>query len=133
MRIDPHSSDPVFAQLVFQVKLAVARGELSDGDRLPSVRELARELSINPNTVVRAYDTLESEGVILRRQGAGCFINGRPTTLNSRERNRRLTALSTRLTTEAFHLGFEVDDVKRAVDAALDRLVSVQKKSRKSR
>ena len=130
LRIDPHSSEPVFAQLVFQVKRAVALGELVDGDRLPSVRELARELSINPNTVVRAYDALERDGVIVRRQGAGCFVSGRPTTLNGRERRRRLADLASRLATEAFHLGFEAADVRSQLDDALGRLDGQTRRSK---
>ncbi len=54
IRIDPQSAEPIFEQVVFQVKGAVARGQLSEGDRLPSVRELAKDLAVNPNTVIRA-------------------------------------------------------------------------------
>ena len=53
IRIDPQSPEPIFDQIVFQVKGAVARGQLSAGDRLPSVRELAKEVAVNPNTVIR--------------------------------------------------------------------------------
>ena len=74
IRIDPASPEPLFEQVVFAVKAAVAKGSAAAGDKLPSVRELARELAINPNTVVRAYDALERDGVIVRRQGAGCFL-----------------------------------------------------------
>ncbi|MCA8949143.1 MAG: GntR family transcriptional regulator, partial [Planctomycetes bacterium] len=63
IRIDPASAEPLFEQIVFAVKQAVARGGAAAGDRLPSVRELARELAINPNTVVRAYEALEHDGV----------------------------------------------------------------------
>ena len=75
-RVDPLSPDPIFEQLAFQVKGAIARGELGPGDRLPSVRELAREVGVNPNTVVRTYETLEAERVIVRKQGAGTFVAG---------------------------------------------------------
>ena len=76
LRIQPLSPEPIFEQVVFQVKAAVARGELVAGDRLPSVRELARDLAINPNTVARAYEALEAQGVVVRRQGSGCFVTG---------------------------------------------------------
>lgn len=124
MNVDPHSSEPVFAQLVFQVKQATARGELAAGERLPSVRELARELSINPNPVVRAYDALEREGVILRRQGSGCFVSCQQSTLHDRERGRRLRELAARLATEAFHLGFDAAAVEAAVAEALAELAA---------
>ena len=79
IRIDPQSAEPLFEQVVFAVKSAVAKGAAKAGEQLPSVRELARELAINPNTVVRAYEVLERDGVIVRRQGAGCFLTGRGT------------------------------------------------------
>jgi GntR family transcriptional regulator len=119
IRIDPQSPRPLFEQVCFAVKEAVARGELQAGDRLPSVRELAQELAINPNTVVRAYELLERDGVVVRRQGAGCFITGRPSNLNGRARRQQLDQLVQRTVTEAFHLGFEADDVRTAVDDAL--------------
>ena len=62
LRVDLASAEPLFEQIAFGVKDAVARGELVPGAKLPSVRELAQELSINPNTVVRAYEALERDG-----------------------------------------------------------------------
>jgi len=105
----------------------VARGELGPGAKLPSVRELAQELSINPNTVVRAYDALERDGVVTRSQGAGCFVNGRASSLNGRERRRQLTDLALRTVTEGYHLGFSADEIRDAVDGALSRLRSERK------
>lgn len=116
LRIDPRSAEPVFEQLAFQVKQAVAEGTLAEGDRLPSVRELAKELAINPNTVVRALELLERDGVILRRQGAGCFVAERRSDLAERERRRRLDQLMTRAVTEAFHLGYDDDAIRAAVE-----------------
>jgi GntR family transcriptional regulator len=119
LRVDVRSPEPLFEQIAFGVKEAVARGDLQPGARLPSVRELAAELSINPNTVVRAYEALTRDGVVTRRQGAGCFVTGRSSALNGRERRRQLGDLVQRAVTEAFHLGFEADDVRRAFEDAL--------------
>lgn len=119
IRIDPRSTQPLFEQIAFAVKDAVARGSLGSGDRLPSVRELAQELAINPNTVMRAYEALTSEGVVLKRQGAGVFVTGRPSALADDERQRQLDDLVQRTVTAAFHLGFGADEVRQAVDAAL--------------
>lgn len=119
IRIDPLASEPLFAQLVFQVKTAVARGELTEGAQLPSVRELAKELSINPNTVSKAYRELEGEGVIVRRQGSGCFVKGDPHALAEAERERRLGDLCRRLVIDAFHLGAGADQVRSALERAL--------------
>src|SRR5687767_2058146 len=119
LTIDHHSSEPIFEQIAFAVKEAVARGDLGPGAQLPSVRELAQDLSVNPNTVVRAYELLTRDGVVVRRQGAGCFITGRSSTLSGRHRRRQLEELATRTVTEAFHLGFEAKDVREAVEEAL--------------
>ena len=122
IRIDPQSSEPLFEQVVFAVKTAVAKGTAAPGERLPSVRELARELAINPNTLVRAYEVLEHDGVIVRRQGAGCFLSDRGSDLAMAERRKQLLDLVRRAVTEAFHLGFRPDDVKRAMTQCLDEV-----------
>jgi len=119
IRVDTQSPDPIYEQIVLQVKGSVARGELREGDRLPSVRELAREISLNPNTVIRAYEALERDGIILRRQGAGCFVTGRTSALNRGERSRQLSGLLKRSVTEAFHLGFTADEVREALEREL--------------
>lgn len=129
LRVDPRSSEPLFEQLVFQVKRAVAEGALGPGAKLPSVRELARELAINPNTVVRAIEALERDGVIVRRQGAGCFVSDKPSDLAARERTRRLEGLFARAVTEAFHLGFGPAEIREAVEERLAAL-ETRKRSR---
>lgn len=122
IRIDPQSAEPLFEQVVFAVKSAVARGAAKAGDRLPSVRELAKDLAINPNTVVRAYEALERDGVLVRRQGAGCFLTGRGSDLASTERRKQLHELLRRAATEAFHLGFTAADIEKALTQCLDEL-----------
>ena len=122
IRIDPQSADPIYEQVAFQVKAAVARGEAPAGTKLPSVRELARELSINPNTVIRAYDALENDGVILRRKGSGCFTTGRGSELADDRRREHLGELMRKTATEAFHLGFSGAEIRDALDEQLDGL-----------
>lgn len=122
LRIDPRSPVPVYEQLVFQVKRAVAEGLLAPGAKLDSVRELAKTLAINPNTVVRALEVLEKDGVILRKQGAGCFVSDMPSELAARERKRRLEELVTHTVTEAYHLGFSPDEVRTALEQGLSAL-----------
>ena len=120
IRIDPQSAEPIFEQIVFQVKGAVARGDLSPKDKLPSVRELARDLAVNPNTVVRSYQNLEQDGVIVRRQGAGCFVKERASSLSDKARKKQLDDLVRRTVTEAYHLGFAPKDIKKALDRGLN-------------
>ena len=122
IRINPASPEPLFEQVVFAVKTAVAKGSAQAGEKLPSVRELARELAINPNTVVRAYEVLERDSVIVRRQGAGCFLTGRGSELAGAERKRQLQELLRRAATEAFHLGFAAEDIEAALQKCLNEL-----------
>ncbi|MGB8267313.1 MAG: GntR family transcriptional regulator [Candidatus Velthaea sp.] len=74
--IDPRSGVPIYAQLVEQVKRSVAIGALAAGERLPTVKALAVDLTVNPNTVARAYRDLEREGVIETSPGRGSFVSG---------------------------------------------------------
>lgn len=120
--VDPRAAEPVFEQIAFRAKEAIAQGLLRAGERLPSVRELAKELAVNPNTVARAYGALESDGVIVRRQGQGCFVSERPGGVAAAERRRRLAGLIARLVTEAFHLGVD----ERALLAALERRLAAR-------
>jgi GntR family transcriptional regulator len=122
IHIDPQSPEPIFEQIAFAVKGAVARGEAGEGQQLPSVRELARELTINPNTVVRAYDSLERDGVILRRKGAGCFLTGRGSELDPARRRTQLDALMLRAATEAHLLGFGQDQIRASLAQNLQSL-----------
>jgi GntR family transcriptional regulator len=119
LRLDPLSAEPIFEQIVFQVKAQVARGVLRSGDKLPSVRELAKELAINPNTVARAYQALESQDLIVRRQGSGCFVTGNTSALKLESRKKQLDQLIHRTVTEAFHLGFGADELRSALEKRL--------------
>ena len=132
VHVDPLAPEPIFEQIAFQVKGAVARGELQPGDRLPSVRDLARAVAVNPNTVVKAYDVLTGEGVIVRRQGAGCFVTGKESVLGDAERARKLRELLSKAVTEAFHLGFGPADVKKALTEALKEVQFPKGKGRRS-
>src|SRR5258706_268679 len=109
LRIAPLAAEPLFEQIAFQVKAAVARGELEASDRIPSVRELAKDLAINPNTVARAYDLLENQGVIVRRQGSGCFVTGETSGLELSARKKKLDQRIQHAITEAHPLGFDGD------------------------
>jgi len=129
LRIDPLAAEPLFEQIAFQVKLAVARGELEASDRIPSVRELAKTLAINPNTVARAYDVLEHQGVIVRRQGSGCFITGETSALELAQRKKRLDELIQRAITEAHHLGFDKDHLRAALERRLKADLVTERKS----
>src|ERR1700722_5184573 len=78
LRIEPSSGVPVTRQIVDQIRTQSASGNLQPGDRLPSVRELARILAVNQNTILRVYEKLTAEGLLDRRHGDGTFISADP-------------------------------------------------------
>ena len=123
LHLDPTSRDPIYRQLVEQVERLVAGGELVDGDRLPSVRELALELRINPNTVARAYRDLEQEGVVVRQHGRGVFVASRAPELSEQQRQALLRGPTDELLLTAWKAGIElgtvIDTLRRRADELL--------------
>jgi GntR family transcriptional regulator len=109
--VDTASRLPIYQQLAQQIREALARGELQPEAGLPSVRQLSRELVINPNTVARAYTELEREGLLVSRPGRGIFVAQPRNDLTKAARDRRLTEQLDRWLTEAVHLGYAADEV----------------------
>jgi GntR family transcriptional regulator len=92
-RLDLRSGVPVYRQIMDQVMGGIASGSLKPGDQLPTVRQLAVDLAINPNTVVRAYRELEIREVLATQQGTGTFITDKKPKANEVERRRRVSQL----------------------------------------
>jgi len=111
IQIDTKSGVPFYRQITEQVKFGIARGDLTTGDRLPTVRQLAVDLSINPNTVIRAYRELEFEGVIETHQGSGTFVGTQKPRVDDLEQQRMLDQILTELLARASGYGFSLDDV----------------------
>lgn len=110
-RIDSKSGVPFYRQIIEQVKFGMARGDLAAGAQLPTVRQLAVELSINPNTVIRAYREMEIEGLLETHQGSGTFIGDRKPPIDGLERRRMLDQIITELLARATSYGFSLDEV----------------------
>jgi len=121
--IDLHSGVPVYRQLIDQVRGGVASGSLSAGDQLPTVRQLAVDLAINPNTVLRAYRELEIGGLLETHQGTGTFISSKKPEKNSAERDRQLGQMAQEFAARAGAAGFSLEDL-------LDRLRDLLPKRR---
>lgn len=121
IRIETAGRQPIYRQIVAQIREGVARGRLAPEERLPSVRELSRTLVINPNTVARAYSELERDGLLNTRQGLGVFVAAPKTELTRKARKERLLDLLDRLLTEAVCLGFTAEEVAAAVDERVKR------------
>jgi GntR family transcriptional regulator len=115
--IDARDRTPIYAQLERALRAAVATGRLQPGDQLPTVRQLAVDLSVNANTVARVYAELERAGVIETRRGVGSFVCGSAARAHPpREHDRRLRAFVTRLLADADAAGFTLEDVIRALE-----------------
>ena len=112
-RLDLHSGVPVYRQIVDQVRGGIASGALTVGDQLPTVRQLAVDLSINPNTVVRAYRELEFGGLLETHQGTGTFISEQKMRggASERERARQLAGIVDDCVARAGAAGFTVEDL----------------------
>ena len=109
--IDLHSGVPVYRQLIDQARSGVASGSLTAGDQLPTVRQLAVDLSINPNTVMRAYRELELGGLLETQQGTGTFIANKKLEKNSAERERELSQMVGEIAARAGAAGFTLESV----------------------
>jgi len=122
LHVNPSSGLPLYLQIQAQVKNAVAAGALRPGDALPSVRKLASDLGINPNTVARAYLELERDGLILAVPGGGTFVaDGVPGLLKA-ERVRRLRPLARQVAVEGTQLRFSPDEIVELVEDELKAL-----------
>mgnify|MGYP003334449701 CR=1 FL=1 len=112
--IDPRSPTPLYEQIAARVRVAVASGDLGAGDALPSVRSLARDLRVNPATVVQAYRDLAADGFVDMRHGQGTFVQEVSAHMRDEERATRAQQLVRKLLEDAARLGIGVEELARA-------------------
>jgi len=110
-RLYTHSGVPAYRQIIDQVHAGLASGALTAGNQLPTVRQLAVDLAINPNTVLRAYRELELGGILETQQGTGTFIAEKTLKKNEAERGRQLTQLAGEFLARAGAAGFTVEEL----------------------
>src|SRR6202158_640026 len=120
--IDLHSGVPVYRQLIDQVRSGMASGSLNAGDQLPTVRQLAVDLAINPNTVMRAYRELELGGLLETHQGTGTFIANKKLQKNSPERERQLSQMAGEIAARARGARLTLEDLIHRLRDLLPRL-----------
>jgi GntR family transcriptional regulator len=111
LKLDLRSGVPVYRQIIDQVRAGIAAGTLTAGDQLPTVRQLAVDLAINPNTVLRAYRELELGGTLETHQGTGTFISNKKIVKNNAERERQLAQLAGEFAARAGAAGFTVEEL----------------------
>jgi GntR family transcriptional regulator len=125
-RLDLQSGVPVYRQIIDQVTGGIAAGSVRPGDQLPTVRQLAVDLSVNPNTVIRAYRELEIRGVLETHQGTGTFIGHQKVQRDDAERRRRINQIVGEFVARAGAAGLTVDDL-------IEQLQDIQSEAGKKR
>lgn len=115
-QLDVKSGVPFYRQVIDQVRSAIASSQIEAGDRLPTVRQLAVDLSINPNTVSRAYTELELTGLVETQMGSGTFVGNREVKQDEVERQRMLDQICQELLSRASTYGFSIDDVLEGLE-----------------
>ncbi len=116
-RLDLHTGVPVYRQIIDQIAMGVAAGLLSTGDQLPTVRQLAVDLRVNPNTVARAYRELEIRGLLETQQGSGTFISSQKPKGSEVERQRQLDQMVGDFLARAGSAGFTVRELLQTIES----------------
>jgi GntR family transcriptional regulator len=120
-RIEQASSRAVYRQIMDQVKRDIALGKIIEGERLPTVRELAGQLAINPNTIGKAYRQLEQEGIIVTRPGAGAFIANLDSQLSGTVKRKLISEELERIVVDAYHMQVDKETLKKWFNEAAMR------------
>jgi len=128
LHVDPTSGVPIYLQIVQQIRSAVATGVLEEGEELPSVRELAVELAVNPNTVAKAYRELQRDGVISVARGSGTYVSTTPPSISRAEAAERLRSAARRVAAEAYSLGASRGELIQVVDEASNEVWGADRK-----
>ena len=122
IRIEPSSGVPVTRQIADQIRTHCAAGTLAPGDRLPSVRQLAKDVLVNQNTVLRVYERLTAEGLLERRQGDGTFVADTLPKGRATAERESLAAELDRAAHRALDLGLTADEARSLFEKSLARL-----------
>lgn len=117
IRVDPKSGVPIYKQIIEQFRYAVATETIKEGEQVPSIRELARELRVNPNTIARAYRELEIEGIIDAKQGAATKVSSHTPRLVNEERLRIVRQMLTIALARASNLCIPPDELDQLYES----------------
>ena len=107
IRIDNASDRPVYQQIIDQVKRDIALGRIIKNEKLPTVRQLAGQIAINPNTIAKAYRQLEQQGIIVTKAGAGAFVANLDSNLSRSVRKKLISEELERIAVDAYHMQIE--------------------------
>jgi len=126
--IDNASDRPVYQQIIGQIKRDIALGRLIKDERLPTVRQLARQLAINPNTIAKAYRQLEQEGIIVTKAGAGAFVASLDSSLSRAVRKKLISEELERAAVEAYHMQIDKQTLSDWFNNAVEKFNLPSKK-----
>ena len=121
--INPTDAAPIWRQIEEAIRRLIALGALAPGDAVPSVRDLAKDLRVNPNTVARAYQRLTDSGVLAVRRGEGTYVADVPTQPKRSERNEVLRDAAHRYASAAIAVGVELGEAKAELESSYQKLV----------
>lgn len=121
--INPSDAAPIWKQIEEGMRRMIALGSFGPGDSVPSVRDLARNLQVNPNTVARAYQRLTDTGVFSVKRGEGTFVSDQPVAIRKSERNEALRDAAGRYAGTAISVGASLDQANEELGASYERLV----------
>ena len=127
-RIDNASDRPVYQQIIDQIKRDIALGRLNKDEKLPTVRQLARQIAINPNTIAKAYRQLEQEGIIVTKPGAGAFVASLDSNLSRAVRKKIISEELERIAVEAFHMQIDRQTLLELFNNAVEKFNFPSKK-----
>lgn len=129
IRIEPSSSVPIYRQIIDQIKYQVATGVLKEGDKVPSVRELAAKLAVNQNTVLKVYNELCRENVLKIERGDGTYVSSNKQTISAAERKKAVAKVLREAAVQAIHLEISVEQTKELLEKEYQTIKSAKKKS----
>ena len=130
--IDNSSGRPVYQQLIDQVKRDIALGRLVKDEKLPTVRELARQLAINPNTIAKAYRQLEQEGIIVTRPGSGAFAANLDSNLSRAVKEKLISEELERIAIDAFHMQIDKSTLSQWFETAVEKFNLTDRKEKEN-
>lgn len=131
IRIEKGSAVPISSQIAEQIAMLCASGKLTPGERLPSVRELARELAVNQNTILRVYERLVRDGLLAMRHGQGTFVAEDSAGLTRAAHSKRLIEELRQVARQGIALGLDADELHELLSAALEQVLKLSQSNLK--
>ena len=122
IQINPHSGVPVYRQIIDQVKFLISGGGLEKGEQLPSIRDLARQLTVNPTTIAKAYELMADEGLIEKKPGKGAFVADYRKAFDRSEKEQKLRELTRQIIVESNQLGLSTGALMRILGEEIERM-----------